>query len=91
MQKVYTKSLTHSLTDEAYSRKVFPDGRPNKGLSAHLAWKLGGSVGRSFFFSKKIWMQKKYNIINVCVFLSMQSLRIGLILVLKWLYSNMSV
>ena len=28
MQKVYTKSLTHSLTDEACSHKVFPNGRP---------------------------------------------------------------
>ena len=30
MQKVYTKSLTHWLTDEACSHKVFPNGRPKK-------------------------------------------------------------
>ena len=34
MQKVYTKSFTHTdwltdwLTDKAYSHKVFPNGRP---------------------------------------------------------------
>ena len=30
-----------------------------------------------------MWTQKKYNIIHVCAFLGMQSLRIGLILVLE--------
>ena len=64
-----------------------------KGLFSLLAWKLGGSVGRSFFFFLnffihlfiffKIQVQKQYNIIHVCESLGMQSLRIGLILVLE--------
>ena len=57
-----------------------------KGLFAFLAWKLGEQVGQSFFFFFFFWLirtQKKCNFINVCAFLGMQSLRIGLILVLE--------
>ena len=63
MQKVYTKSLIHSLTDEACSHKVFPNGQPKKGLHdsleyifLHSMYQISGHFDFLLFYSSYIYI-----------------------------------